>query len=109
MVWAKLEKFRCPACPLSLFTTPGDWVCARDRTPVFINEKGVMECGNGNHAGNVCKWGWTCGSQYHKGRFFVADLEGFVFATSQAQELTDQMGAKWVAELVRALGKQFKK
>ncbi|WAR20302.1 hypothetical protein MAR_002140 [Mya arenaria] len=106
MVWTKLENFQCPTCPSG---SGQDWVCAEDGSDIFINEKGVMECEDGLHSGNVCNWGWNCGSEYHKGRYYKADYEGFVFAISQALQLTDKMGAQWVADLVRELGRQYGK
>ncbi|WAR12311.1 hypothetical protein MAR_026545 [Mya arenaria] len=70
-----------------------------------------MECENGYHSvsGNVCNWGWNCDSEYHKGRIYKADYEGFVFDISQALQLMDKIATQWVADLVRELGRQYGK
>ncbi|WAR20294.1 hypothetical protein MAR_002132 [Mya arenaria] len=108
MTWVQLKDFQCPSkqCPSK---DPLTWVCKADKQNMFINERGKMSCSNGTHSGNVCEWGWKCGSDFHKGQYFKADIEGFTFALSQAVQLTGQMGSEWVASLITELGKQYGK
>lgn len=102
--WIKLENFRCPSCK----TEGGkDWVCAVDNEDVFLNEDGVMECADGTHTGLVIEWKWNCGSSAHCGKFLAAEYEGFIFAMSQAVQLTDRAGSNWVATLVKNIGRQY--
>ncbi|KAH3783446.1 uncharacterized protein LOC127842232 [Dreissena polymorpha] len=105
-VWVRLSDFRCPStqCPSK---KPLKWRCFKDDEPVFLSQRGVIKCRSDEHRGDLCRWGWNCGSEYHKGEFFRADMEGFTFALSQAVQLMGRMGSEWVGELITSIGKQY--
>ncbi|KAH3783435.1 uncharacterized protein LOC127842227 [Dreissena polymorpha] len=105
-VWVLLEDFQCPSkeCPSK---KPFKWRCLKDDEPVFLSQLGVIKCQSELHRGDLSRWGWNCGSEYHKGEFFHADVEGFTFALSQAVQLMARMGSEWVQELIGAIGKQY--
>ncbi|KAH3783454.1 hypothetical protein DPMN_161392 [Dreissena polymorpha] len=86
--------------------------CSDDDEPVFLSQRGVVKCRSGDHQGELCRWGWNCESEYHKGKYndntVDNDCEGYIFALSMAVQLVGTMGSEWVAELISSIGKQYK-
>ncbi|KAH3724381.1 uncharacterized protein LOC127853221 [Dreissena polymorpha] len=106
MPWVQMNNFRCPvaSCPSE---ARFDWVCVADGSPMFLNEFGVISCGNGWHSGNINTWGWNCGNTYHNCGFGRADFEAFSFGLSQAAQMLQQHGAWWFQQLVIHMGYQY--
>ncbi|XP_052224701.1 uncharacterized protein LOC127840334 [Dreissena polymorpha] len=101
----RLDNFRCPA-ERCRSETPGKWVCAKDGTNTYLNALGKIKCDGGCEA-DICKWGWKCGSSFHNGEYIKADFEGFVFAMSQAMQLSQLAHVKWITALMLELDKQY--
>ncbi|XP_052227141.1 uncharacterized protein LOC127841970 [Dreissena polymorpha] len=109
-VWVKLKEFKCPSKHCTS-KKPLKWRCAKDDHSVYLSQRGIIKCGSkgDQHRGDLSRWGWNCGSEYHKGKFNRADFEGFTFAVSQAVQLMDKMGSQWVQELMGSIGKQYER
>ena len=77
---------------------------------MYISQKGNLSCYNGTHIGPIIEWGFDCGNHgdHPINRYKAADSEGFSFALSHALQFMKQAGAVWVANLVTALGEQYK-
>ena len=66
------------------------------------------ERGSYAHFGKVCSWSWDCGNHGdHPGRFVKGDFQGFTYALSQAVQMMNTAGAKWVGALCLELGQQY--
>ncbi|KAH3781117.1 hypothetical protein DPMN_158942 [Dreissena polymorpha] len=85
-LWVALDDFCCPAKGCRSKNS-SQWVCAKDKKPVYMNALGQIQCEGGKHRDDICKWGWKCGRSFHKGEYIRADQESFVFAMSQALQL----------------------
>ena len=69
-----------------------------------------MSCYDDTHIGPIIEWQFDCGNHGNHPihRWKTADFEGFSFAVSHALQLMEAKGATWVANLVTALGQQYK-
>ena len=93
---------------------PGDWVCAKDDTRIYISQLGNMRCsksgGSGYaHSGKIISWRFDCGNhgKHPYTRYQHADYQGFTYAVSQALQFSGSAESEWIAALVLELGKQY--
>ena len=90
-----------------------DWVCAIDRTEMYVSEEGRLRCNqHGPHDDKIINWRFDCGDRSangpHRGTPFVSpDYEGFTHAMSIAVANSTACGAEWVAQLIQNLKEQY--
>ena len=104
------------ACIFILFSNNValNWVCAKDKTQMFINEEGRLRCSlnsTDQHSDKIINWKFDCGAHgsHESTRFLSADYEGFNYALGMAVISGSLSGAQWVAKLIQALEEQYKK
>lgn len=90
-----------------------NWVCTRDKTPMFISEEGRLRCNAyyaDRHNDLIMNWRFDCGDRSgpHQSTHFVApDYEGFTHAMSIAMCTSSKTTAEWVTQLILNLKKQY--
>ena len=65
-----------------------DWVCAEDRTTMFICEDGRLRCGSFQHDDEVVNWKFDCGgrSGVHKNVHFLYPDFNYAMSAAIAQQ-----------------------
>ncbi|PFX11585.1 uncharacterized protein LOC111319513 [Stylophora pistillata] len=114
--WFSL-KMPCPVrgCNNSRNDVILNWVCAKDKTKMFISEEGRLACSNypfDPHNDKIANWKFDCGdrSSYgpHRGEHFIAaDFQGFAHAMSIAVANSSVAGAEWVMQLMINVKEQY--
>lgn len=82
-----------------------NWYCAKDLTPVYLDQNGNMKCGK-LHSSKIRNCRWNCGKHHHE-LYQTTDISSFQMSLSMAIQMVDHVGAAWVACLVTRLGEQF--
>lgn len=88
-----------------------NWVCAQDKTTMYISEEGRLACRN-NHNEKIANWKFDCGDRSSSGphrsnHFVAADYQGFAHAMSIAVANSTVAGAEWVVKLMMNLKEQY--
>ncbi|XP_071169141.1 uncharacterized protein [Mytilus edulis] len=120
--WIQIENFQCPGKDCRTKTVGKTWLCANDRTPVFMSQTGYIRCNQianimtyndaskYSHYDKICNWRWDCGNHgdHPFTKFMEADKESFILSMSMALQMVKTKGkAKWISALVLELGNQF--
>lgn len=87
-----------------------DWVCANDKTTMYISEEGRLRCQNNTHNDLIINWKFDCGDRVgpHRGTHFrSADYEGFNHAISMALYNSTWTTAEWAIKLMQNVKRQF--
>ena len=92
-----------------------DWVCATDKTPMYVCELGRLRCSAfcNQHNNRIVNWKFDCGGRSgpHRNTLDLnsADYEGFTHAMAIGIVGFPEARAQWVMRLIEELDKQFLK
>lgn len=111
--WFQLKMF-CPitGCPNNSIGAIFNWVCAKDKTTMFISEEGRLRCNStyDQHNDLIMNWKFDCGDRtgpHRSTHFLSADYEGFNHALATAMLHSEYSSVEWAMTLMANLKKQY--
>ena len=87
-----------------------DWVCANDKTTMYISEEGRLCCQYNKHNKLIINWRFDCEDRvgpHRSTHFLSADYEGFSHAISMAMLQSTWATAEWATKLMQNVKRQY--